>query len=72
MVPTQRWLTCLRVRAFVAKIAVDVVSFGEIEDNQAKLEGFLNAVNSDNNRSTQARPRRTERVLMSRYAAIWS
>ena len=29
-----------------ANIAVDVISMGELEDNQAKLEEFVNAVNS--------------------------
>ena len=32
------------------KIAVDVVSIGEIEDNQEKLEEFVKTVDKNNNR----------------------
>jgi hypothetical protein len=35
------------------EIAVDVVSIGEIDDNQEKLEEFVKTVDKNNNRSVR-------------------
>jgi hypothetical protein len=35
---------------FGPQIAVDIVSIGEVEENQSKLEDFVKAVDKDNNR----------------------
>jgi len=40
----------LLFRFLCKKIAVDVVSIGEVEENQTKLEDFVKAVDKDSNR----------------------
>lgn len=47
---TEQELTRLGARMKKNQVAVDIVNFGEEATNKQKLEAFINAVNSSDNR----------------------